>query len=120
MSNNINNINNLGNVEFINLTPHAIKLTNMMGTETFQPSGLVARIEQSQTIIGDYNMFEIVAHKATGHNLPEPQTGKFYIVSAMVLSLAKELGRTDCVAPDTNRANRNDQGHIISVPGFVC
>ena len=32
-------------------------------------------------------------------NLPEPEEGTIYIVSAMVLAAAKEKGRTDVVHP---------------------
>jgi len=37
----------------------------------------------------------------------------------MVLNAAKAQGRTDVVAPDTANAVRNDDGHIVSVPGFI-
>jgi len=52
-------------------------------------------------------------------DLPAPQNDTVYVVSAIVLSAAKEQGRTDVVAPDTSNAVRNDAGHIVSVPGFV-
>ena len=52
-------------------------------------------------------------------DLPAPQDDTIYIVSALVLSAAKAAGRTDCVAPDTANAVRDDNGHIVSVPGFV-
>ena len=51
--------------------------------------------------------------------LPEPADGTLYIVSSMVLDVAKKIGRTDCIAPDTDWAIRNEQGHIVSVPGFI-
>ena len=53
-------------------------------------------------------------------NLPEPEEGTIYIVSAMVLAAAKEKGRTDVVAPATGHPDciRKD-GFIVSVPGFV-
>ena len=50
--------------------------------------------------------------------LPEPVKDTIYIVSAMVLS-ALNGSRADVVAPQSDKAERNDKGHIISVPGFV-
>lgn len=81
--------------KFINLTPHTITLNN--GTE-YHPSGKVARVENqfSNFCCGISTVFygEI-------ENLPEPEEGTIYIVSAMVLAAAKEKGRTDVVAPAT-------------------
>lgn len=100
--------------KFINLTPHTITINN--GTE-FNPSGKVARVANkfSNFCCGISTVFygEI-------ENLPEPEEGTIYIVSAMVLAAAKEKGRTDVVAPATGHTNcvRKD-GFIVSVPGFV-
>lgn len=100
--------------KFINLTPHTITLNN--GTE-YHPSGKVARVENqfSNFCCGISTVFygEI-------ENLPEPEEGTIYIVSAMVLAAAKEKGRTDVVAPATGHPDciRKD-GFIVSVPGFV-
>lgn len=53
-------------------------------------------------------------------NLPEPEEGTIYIVSAMVLAAAKEKGRTDVVAPATGHPDCvRENGFIVSVPGFV-
>ena len=124
-------------MKVVNLTPHAIVLVreywdendftngdNHYVTErvTYQPSGIVCRVDISTTTTtGDINGFPVVMNTVTGINgLPSPVEGVRYLVSAMVLDSAKFLGRTDCIAPDTNRATRNDKGHIISVPGFVA
>lgn len=49
-------------------------------------------------------------------NLPEPEEGTIYIVSAA----AKEKGRTDVVAPATGHPDcKRENGFIVSVPGFV-
>lgn len=96
--------------KFINLTPHTITLNN--GTE-YHASGKVARVANkfSNFCCGFYEDIE---------NLPEPEEGTIYIVSAMVLAAAKEKGRTDVVAPATGHPDcvRKD-GFIVSVPGFV-
>ena len=100
--------------KFINLTPHTITINN--GTQ-YHPSGKVARVENkfSNFCCGISKVFygEI-------ENLPEPEDGTYYIVSAMVLAAAKEKGRTDVVAPATGHPDcvRKD-GFIVSVPGFV-
>lgn len=101
----------------INLTPHPIVIT---GGVTFEPSGKIARVTAIQENDGDISGIP-VKKQTFGDitDLPAPQEGTIYIVSAIVLSAAKDAGRTDCVAPDTSNAVRNDQGHIVSVPGFV-
>jgi hypothetical protein len=87
--------------------------------KVYEPSGIVARIEMAQHPQSKVDGFYIMESKVVGHNIPEPQEGVLYLVSAMVLSVGKELGRTDLIAPNTNEATRNEKGHIISVPGFV-
>jgi hypothetical protein len=87
--------------------------------KVYEPSGVVARVEMEQSPVGKVDGFYIMESKVVGHNIPEPQEGVLYLVSAMVLSVGKELGRTDLIAPNTNEATRNEKGHIISVPGFV-
>lgn len=72
------------------------------------PSGKVARVEFSNFCFSTVFYGEI-------ENLPEPEEGTIYIVSAMVLAAAKEKGRTDVVHPDCIRKD----GFIVSVPGFV-
>ena len=118
---------------FRNLTPHAIivkakpfandgveEIHTVDVERTFKPSGDVARVE---TLQGEVKMFDDLPVTSQGFgeiiDLPAPQAETFYIVSAIVLAAAKAEGRTDCVAPDTAHAERNDAGHIVSVPGFV-
>lgn len=103
--------------KIINLTPHAINITD---GPTFQPSGKVARVSVQQ--IDDGVIGGVPVKKQTfGEivDLPDPADDTIYIVSALVLSAAKAAGRTDCVAPDTANAVRDDNGRIVSVPGFV-
>ncbi len=105
----------------INLTPHAIVVESETGTQTtYSPSGTVARVEMETKVSGEVGGFPVVTNTVLGHNLPDPVEGTYLLVSAMVLTIAKELGRSDCLAPDTNRAKRNEKGHIVSVPGFVA
>jgi len=104
-------------MKIINLTPHAINITD---GPTFPPSGKVARVSVQQV---DDGMIDGVPVKKQTFgdivDLPPPAPDTVYIVSSLVLSAAKAAGRTDCVAPDTANAVRDENGHIVSVPGFV-
>ena len=101
-------------VKFINATPHPIVLND---GRVFEPSGVVPRVSQTITEFDS----DLIAVQNFGEveGLPEAEPGVVYIVSAMVLSAAKD--RVDLVAPATNHelTIRNEKGHIISVPGFV-
>ena len=104
-------------MKIINLTPHDIVITN---GPTFPPSGTVARVSVQQVDAGDVNGIPVKTQTFGDIvGLPEPQAGTVFIVSALVLNAAKAAGRDDVVAPDTANAVRNDDGHIVSVPGFV-
>ena len=102
-------------MKIINLTPHAIVVMD----KTYPASGLVARVDMESKVVGKLDGFPVIENIVTGNNLPNHIEGTILLVSAMVLGMAKELGRKDCVAPDTNNAIRNEKGHIVSVPGFV-
>ena len=104
--------------KFINLTPHDIKLND--GT-IYPATGKVARVENtfSNCCCGISKVFygEI-------ENLPEPEDGVYYIVSAMVLAANNSQPRCrrrgDLVAPATGHLNcKRENGFIVSVPGFV-
>lgn len=101
---------------FINVTPHAITLNNGV---VFPTSGTVARVSNSFSDPDGDNVMDISYGNIEG--LPEPADNTLYIVSALVLSAAKEKGRTDCVAPATGHPDcvRSEKGFIVSVPGFV-
>lgn len=105
-------------VKFVNLTPHDIKLND--GT-IYPATGKVARVENvfSNFCCGISKVFygEI-------ENLPEPEDGVYYIVSAMVLAAnnnkPRHSRRGDLVAPATGHPDcLRENGFIISVPGFV-
>lgn len=101
-------------MKFINLTPHNIVLND--GT-TFSSCG-EARLNDTFTEF-DKNGICSVKHGGIT-NLPAPKEGVIYIVSAMVLTAAKEMGRKDVVAPATGHPLcKRENGFIVSVPGFV-
>lgn len=104
--------------KFINLTPHDIKLND--GT-IYPATGKIARVENtfSNFCCGISKVFygEI-------ENLPEPEDGVYYIVSAMVLAANNDKPRYrrrgDLVAPATGHPDcKRENGFIVSVPGFV-
>ena len=101
-------------LKFVNATPHPIVLND---GRVFEPSGVLPRVSQ---FISSFDS-NLIATQSFGEiqGLPEPEAGVIYIVSAMVLSAAKD--RVDLVAPATNHQEtiRNEKGHIVSVPGFV-
>ena len=105
----------------LNYTPHTIIVEDHFGSQptSFESVGS-ARVEMQSVSLPDLEGFEMTTHNPSGiTGLPEPVTKTYLIVSAMVLSAGKELGRKDLIAPNTNSALRNEKGHIMSVPGFV-
>ena len=104
--------------KIVNMTPHAIVVSNGNTTETFEPSGSIVRMEMISESIGRWGAFPISTSSVVSHNLPETVEGTYLLVSAMVLSAFPE--RKDLLAPDTNNATRNEKGHIVSVPGFIA
>lgn len=101
-------------MEFLNYTPHTI---NMNDGREFSSVG-VARVTSSFTIPNSDGICKVVYGEIEG--LPQAQAGVKLIVSAMVLAANKT--RDDLVAPATGHplTVRNDKGHIVSVPCFVC
>jgi hypothetical protein len=106
-----------------NLTPHAITVAGV----TYEPSGIVARVETDHTEIVDglcsvkhgqvkffKNNEEFVM---TGYEIE----GTVNIVSAMVFEVTKDWTVGVWVAPATGHPDvvRNEKGHIVSVPAFL-
>ena len=122
----------------VNCTPHNIVVQSSEFCEetgewllpqahTFPASGNIARlniveVKEDAIYLSTSALIEFKVESAstTGiSGLPDPEVGTIYLVSAMVLSYGKEIGRNDLMAPNTNKAKRNEAGHIIGVPGFV-
>ena len=103
-------------MNFVNLTPHVVRLNNGI---SFEPSGIVARVAadlQDVVTVSGVHFFRQTFGEVEG--LPEQVPGTMYIVSGLVLSA---VARGDCVAPATGSKEtiRDENGQIISVPGFV-
>lgn len=93
-----------------------------LGTEDTSVTGVITGhwSTMSGVLMYECHYKELDGTEGDLDNLPEPEEGTIYIVSAMVLAAAKNKGRTDVVAPATGHPDciRKD-GFIVSVPGFV-
>jgi len=111
-------------MKIVNLTQHAIAVADENGNiiRTIEPSGMVARVAITQTVVGDVDgipLVETVFGEVEG--LPDPEPGVVYITSTLVMQAARKAGRTDVVSPDTGPTSvRNEQGQVIAVRRFQC
>lgn len=111
----------------INLTPHQItvidpscvefdtkkKCYNLVGelkiARVIEPSGQVARVAMTEEVIGEEDGITVVQNRyGEPQDLPTPQTGIIYIVSALVATAAK---RNDLRVPA--RMVRNEAGQPV-------
>ncbi len=101
------------NITFMNLTPHEINLVEGDKTTTFQPSGVVARLDVSVDGTG------IIRERSFGKlmGLPAPQEGVVYIVSSLAMQVALKEGRCDVVTSVGDI--RDNKGRIIGTTHFV-
>ena len=117
-------------MELLNYTPHSIVVQLPNGMPIIFHSIGSARVNMNRafapsieldTVDDQPSLYiqSVTLEPVDIDGLPEPADNTLYIVSSMVLDACKKIGRNDCIAPDTDRALRNEQGHIISVPGFV-
>jgi hypothetical protein len=108
----------------INLTPHDVVVRRPDCGELIIPvHGSAIRLAESREHLAGDGLQRVTLSFPDG--IPAPATsmdGKpvFYVVSSLVAQAAALAGRSDFIAPDTNRAERDANGRILSVPGFVC
>ena len=104
----------------INLTPHAVTVAGA----TYEPSGIVARVDSSYTPIVDgltsveYGRVKFIQN---GEEVKMDFEDVVHIVSAMVFEAVKNWESGVWVAPATGHPEvvRNEKGHIVSVPAFL-
>ena len=105
-------------MKIINCTPHPIVINCNEETTTFEPSGIIPRVQtdhKEASNIGEFNC--VVPVRGAVEGLPEPQKETFYIVAGMVFDATD---REDVIAPDTGpTAIRNEKGHIKAVTRFL-
>jgi hypothetical protein len=101
-------------MQLVNLTPHEIIIVRDGERLAVPPSGVVARVAATRRVVATIDVDGMVipvnrVEFGQVENLPEPQAGTWYIVSAIVAQAVPE--RDDLVIPDD--AVRDDQGRII-------
>ena len=105
-----------------NCTPHAIVVVCDGENVTFEPSGIIPRVDTVEKEAEFIFLDEIdipCVNQSTGavSGLPEIQDGVFLIVSGMVFAASD---RKDIIAPDTGKtAIRNERGQIVAVTRFL-
>lgn len=99
---------------YVNLCKHEI---NLGDGRSFQPSGVVAEVEQRYTPFDSDGVCGMFFGKV--QNVPGPEEDTLYIVPLVVSQAVPD--RLDVVSPASNHPDcvRNEKGHIVSVPGFV-
>ena len=107
--------------EIINLTPHEINVISEDGTIKMSfPSEGIARASQKMVVVGSLNNIELVSIKfGETEDLPEPQEGRFFIVSMVTANAAKAEGRTTSDLLVTADPVRDDAGRIIGCRRFA-
>ena len=88
-------------MKLVNLTPTALNVATGIGTiATIEPSGIIAYVSVEyvdQPTCSCLPIRETVYGDIQG--LPDPEEGTMYIVSPLVASAAKKLGRKDVISP---------------------
>lgn len=116
-------------MKFMNLTPHTL---NIEGVGQLPPSGITARVVHERTpgtpIKTATGLVRVIQQDyGPVQNIPDPQEGTVYIVSAVVVSailagddteMRNRLGR-DVFAPDTGPDAVRSHGQVTMVRGLV-
>ncbi len=98
-------------MDIINLTVHDITIIKNEKTEIIPPSGVVARCETQEVLIGKVNgvdVYKINYGNVTG--LPPANKNTVYVTSALVAQAVKQI-RNDVLIP--NDFVRDKKGVII-------
>ena len=113
---------------FQNLCPHALSFHAADGTVTvLPPSGTVARVKSTPggLVEGFGSPWTVFAPDTLGQveNLPAPQEGEVFVVSAMVGAAlsAERKALKDVVMPGTgpqDKPVRNEAGQVVGVTCF--
>lgn len=99
----------------INLTPHEVNVVSNGTTRTFNPSGTVARVSVTDTVVDTIDGVDILEERYSDVvDLPDPADDTIYIVSLLVCQACPE--RIDLVHP--SRPIRDDAGRIVGCGGL--
>jgi hypothetical protein len=112
------------NAEWVNLTPHTIRLILPDGRVVeVPPSGQLARVGEVRKKVREVEGLPVFAVEyGEVEGLPSPQPGTRYLVSRPVLDALRSRGvrRTDVFAPDTGAgAVRNERGEVVGVKSLL-
>ena len=104
----------------LNLTPHPITLRTPQGDVTIAPSGVVARVVTTETVVAKtFDHGVPVVERTFNDVVGLPDDGTQCLVSALVLSAVP--GRVGVYAPDTGAtAIRSADGQIVAVTRLVA
>lgn len=112
-------------VRLVNLTPHPINFFASDGCElTFQPSGIVAHVEQKRELVLDlitrdgHNVTVTQSSFGEVTGVPEPRPNIYYVVSLITAQALKALGRTEDILI-VDAAVRGEENRIIGCRGFA-
>jgi len=120
-------------VVLINCTPHTIHIVAPDGVTQDPKSKSYLAIKSDVVVIRDIPISGIVPRVAIAEaagepidgiptetltygqidDLPEPKTETFYVVSALVATAAKALGRSDCLSPSKLVRNKDNPSEIL-------
>ncbi len=101
-------------MKIVNLTPHPINLEVDGVLQAFMPEALPARVTEQVERIPIHEGSGILFVKKTFgevRNLPEPEVGTIYVVSALVAQKAWADGRPDVFCPGD--PIRDSEGKIV-------
>jgi hypothetical protein len=103
-------------MNIINLTPHDV--TETTSGITYPASGIIARLDHKDKLISSVNGTPVY-QKLYGEvrNLPEPTPNTLYLVSGIMIDVARQQGRTDLLAP--GRLMKDSKGNVLGCKGFT-
>lgn len=104
-------------MNIVNLTPHEIKIIKDKDCMVINPSGMIARCEQSQILIGRVNGVEVYKTKlGEVKDLPNANKDTVYITSIVVAQAVKDK-RNDVLVPFD--MIRDEKGVVIGCKGLA-
>ena len=112
-------------MKLLNLTPHTLTLRGPLGLDhEIPPSGTVARVASTPGAGRDVAGVPVPVHAPSAWgavvDLPGPEAGVLYIVSALVAGRVP-VGRSDVVSPGTGPADGavREAGRVVAVTRLV-
>lgn len=117
-------------MELINATPHEITIVSRNGVEQdakkqflaesveilhrIAPSGIIPRVAMSNTPVEPLSGIPVEAViYGEIEGLPNPEEGKYYIVSGLVAAAAVKANRVDCLAPGALVRDKNNPSAVL-------